>query len=291
MNAGEAPGYVLGLIGSGISASLTPLLHEQEAACAGLRCLYLPIDLDRLELPEDYLAGMITYARLLGFRGLNVTHPCKQAVIDYLDEVSPIAAAVGAVNTVVFEAGRSIGHNTDIYGFEQSFLRGLPGAATEKVVLLGAGGAGSAVAHALLGLGVQRLVASDPDERRLQQLASSLARRYEGSRFTVSSPEDVEGEIRDASGLVNATPVGMAHRAGLPVPVVCLHEGLWVADIVYLPIETELLRVAKGLRCRVLPGGGMAVFQAARAFELFTGLAPNIGRMLQNFDRLQASRR
>ncbi|MGH7762029.1 MAG: shikimate dehydrogenase [Candidatus Dormibacteraceae bacterium] len=290
MRPAPAPPYLLGLIGSGIKHSLTPPMHEQEAACAGLRCLYLTIDLDLLELPDDYLAGMITYARLLGFRGLNITHPCKQAVLEYLDGVSPEVAAVGAANTVLFESGRGVGYNTDVYGFRQSFIRGLPGAKTEKVVLLGAGGAGSAVAEALLGLGVQRLVAIDPDQQRLQQLGSSLAARYETSRFTLANQRDAKRELRDACGLVNATPVGMSSHPGVPIGIDCLHRDLWVADIVYLPMATELLRVARRLGCRVLNGGGMAVFQAARAFELFTGRTPDINRMLQHFDQLVTRR-
>lgn len=160
----------------------------------------------------------------------------------------------------------------------------------KKVVLLGAGGAGSAVAEALLGLGVQSLVAIDPDQRRLEKLGSSIAGRYEGSRFKLATHSDAMHELRDASGLVNATPVGMAAHPGVPIDIDSLHPNLWVADIVYLPIETELLRVARQLGCRVLNGGGMAVFQAARAFELFTGRAPNIDRMLQYFNQLVADR-
>jgi shikimate dehydrogenase len=252
--------------------------------------MYVPIDLDLLELPVNYLAGIITYARLLGFRGLNVTHPCKQAVIAHLDEISAAAEAVGAVNTVVFESGRAIGHNTDLYGFEENFVRGLPEAAKDKVVLLGAGGAGSAVAHALLGLGVEVLVAIDPDEQRLRKLAASLRARYGETRVRSSTARDAKRELADASGLVNATPIGMTGHPGMPVAADCLHPGLWVADIVYLPIETELLQAARGLECQVLNGGGMAVFQAARAFELFTGRAPDLDRMLEHFNRLLIGR-
>lgn len=261
-------------------------MHEREAERHGLRYMYVPIDLDRLELPGDYLGGMVRYARLLGFRGLNITHPCKQAVLEHLDEVVPVAAAVGAVNTVVFEAGRAVGHNTDVYGFEQSLHRGLPGASLRKVVILGAGGAGSAVAHAILGLGASQIVVIDPLADRLARLVESLARRFDRSRFAVSSPDGLEGNLRSATGLVNATPIGMAARPGVPLPTTLLRRELWVADIVYLPLETEFLRAARDVGCRTLNGGGMAVFQASAAFELFTGLSTDTAHMLEDFAEL-----
>jgi shikimate dehydrogenase len=261
-------------------------MHEREAERLGLRYLYMPIDLDQLDLPPDYLVGMIKYARLLGFRGLNVTHPCKQAVLEHLDDVAPEAAAIGAVNSVVFRSGRAVGHNTDAYGFEQSLLRGLPGASLERVVVLGAGGAGSAVAHTLLGLDARQVVVVDPDESRLEKLVESLRRRFHFARFAVAAPDDLPRCLGDATGMVNATPVGMAAHPGMPLAAALLRGDLWVADIVYLPLETALLRAARQVGCRTLDGGGMAVFQAAAAFELFTGLSPDSVRMLEHFAEL-----
>jgi shikimate dehydrogenase len=265
-------------------------MHEREAERLGLRYLYVPIDLDRLDLPTGYLAGMITYAQLLGFRGFNVTHPCKQAILEHLDEVASTAAEVGAVNTVVFRDGRSIGHNTDLYGFEQNLVRGLPRASLDKVVILGAGGAGSAVAHAVLGLDANRIVVIDMNEARLNQLEASLGKRFKSSRFSVAAPIDARVELIDATGLVNATPMGMGAHPGMPLSGDILRPDLWVADIVYLPLETELLRTARDIGCQTLDGGRMAVFQAAAAFELFTGQQPDSDRMQRHFAELTAKR-
>ena len=130
--------------------SLSPPLHEREADLHGLRYLYRLIDIADLGLDAEAAGDLVRAARQLGYTGLNITHPCKQTVIKHLDELSPDAAMLGAVNTVVFDGDRAIGHNTDWTGFARSFTRGLPDASTRRIVQLGAGGAGAAVAHALL---------------------------------------------------------------------------------------------------------------------------------------------
>src|SRR3954454_9969297 len=150
-------GFLVGLVGTGIGPSLTPPLHEREADELGLRYLYRLWDLDRLGLPAEGIGEVLAAARLAGYDGLNVTHPCKQLVLEHLDELSPDAAALEAVNTVVLRDGRATGHNTDTTGCAESLARGLPDARVDRVVLLGAGGAGSAVAHALIGLGCGEL--------------------------------------------------------------------------------------------------------------------------------------
>ncbi len=265
--------HIVGLIGAGIDASLSPALHEAEAAALGLDYEYRLLEIDGAEL-----GALLDAARADGFSGVNVTHPCKQDVVALLDELSPEAAALDAVNTVVFEDGRTVGHNTDASGFAESFRRGLPGAALGKVVVLGAGGAGSAVAHAALRLGVRDLVVVDVDSTR----AAALAHRLDGARAGALDC------VRDADGLIHATPTGMAAHPGLPLPEALLRPDLWVAEVVYRPLETELLRTARDHGCRTLDGGGMAVMQAAGAFELFTGVEPDRERMLRSFELVSA---
>lgn len=282
--SGRGPSFLLGLIGAGIQSSRTPGMHELEGDALGLRVLYRLIDLERLGLGVEALPDLLLAAERMGFAGLNVTHPCKQAVLDHLDEIVPEAAAVGAVNTVVLRTGRRIGHNTDGWGFAEALRRGLPGAPLERVVQLGAGGAGAAVAHALLGLGARELRLFDLDRGRAEALAARLADRSARGRLVVV--EDLEPALGTAQGLVNATPVGMTAHPGLPLAKELLRPEIWVADIVYFPLETELLRAARGLGCRTLDGSGMAVFQAVRAFELFTGRAADSERMLRHFERL-----
>ncbi|WP_314178532.1 shikimate dehydrogenase [Streptomyces winkii] len=291
--------YLTGLIGSGIGPSLSPGLHEREAERHGLRLLYRTIDLDTLpragggrvtaRSTAEATAELLRAAQLVGFDGLNITHPCKQAVLDHLDELAPEAAELGAVNTVVFRGGRSVGHNTDVTGFAQSFARGLPGAPLDSVVQLGAGGAGAAVSHALLALGADRLTLVDTDTNRAGALATALNHRFGPDRVTAAGPAAVPDVLAGADGVVNATPVGMAAHPGLPLPAGLLRPELWVAEIVYRPLETELLREARALGCRTLDGGGMAALQAADAFRLFTGLEPHTDLMLDDLADLVGS--
>jgi shikimate dehydrogenase len=272
---------LVGLIGAGIQASRTPAMHEKEGAEQGLSYVYRLIDLEILNRGAEALSELMDAAEREGFTGLNITHPCKQSVIPLLTELSDDARALGAVNTVVFRDGKRFGHNTDWWGFAESFRRGLPNAALEHVVQLGAGGGGAAVAHAALTLGVERLTLFDLDEDRAQNLATALAIRFGSGRAVTS--DDLGKAMASASGLIHATPTGMAKYPGLPLPAALLHPRLWVAEIVYFPLETELLRVANRLGCRTLNGGGMAVFQAVEAFRLFTGITPDADRMHRHF--------
>ncbi|WP_338784354.1 shikimate dehydrogenase [Streptomyces sp. DG1A-41] len=278
--------YLVGLIGSGIGPSLSPALHEREGDRQGLRLLYRLIDIDPLGMPPEAVGDLVRAARDLGFDGLNITHPCKQLVIEHLDALAPQAEALGAVNTVVFEDGRAVGHNTDVTGFAASFARGLPDAPLERVVQLGAGGAGAAVAHAMLTLGAERVTVVDALPERAAALAGSLNRAFGRGRAAAATPEGQARLLAHADGIVHATPTGMAAHPGLPLPAELLHPGLWVAEVVYRPLETELLRTARALGCATLDGGGMAAFQAADAFRLFTGREPGAARMLADLTEL-----
>lgn len=281
-----APKSILaGLIGAGIQASLTPAMHEREGDAQGLRYLYRLIDLDVLGLSADALPELLQAAQRTGFTGLNITFPCKQAIIPLLDDLSPEAHGIGAVNTVVLADGRTVGHNTDCLGFAEGFRRGLPDVAKRLVVQLGAGGAGSAVAHALLAEGVDQLFIFDVEAERAQALVDNLTRHFGPGRAAVGT--DRAAAVAAADGLVNTSPVGMAKLPGMPLPAELLHPGLWVAEIIYFPLETELLRQARALGCRTLDGGTMAVFQAVKAFELFSGRTANADRMQAHFAELR----
>jgi shikimate dehydrogenase len=235
--------------------------------------------------PEQHdqadLEGLLTAAERMGFTGLNITHPCKQAVLPLLHVLSPDARALGAVNTVLLRDGKRIGHNTDWFGFAENFRRNMADAARDRVVQFGAGGAGSAVAHAALTLGVRRLTLIDVDAGRARAVADALNARFGPGRARAET--DPVAAMADADGAINATPMGMDAHPGLPVAAELLRPSLWVAEIVYFPLETALLRAARELGCRTLDGGGMAVFQAAEAFRLFTGIAPDTDRMLRHF--------
>jgi shikimate dehydrogenase len=284
-NASRSP-YLVGLIGAGIQASRTPSMHEHEAAEQGLRCEYRLIDLEKLQAGAEALADLLKDAEAKGFVGLNITYPCKQTVLALLHELSDEARAIGAVNTVVLSKGRRVGHNTDWWGFAESFRRGLPDVRTNGVVQLGAGGAGAAVAHAILTLGAHKLTLFDLDACRAKKLADDLCARFGASRAMAGT--DLAVAMSTADGLIHATPTGMVKHPGLPLPAELLQPEMWVAEIVYFPLETELLRVARALGCRTMNGSGMAVFQAVEAFRLFTGVAPDAERMQRHFASLGA---
>jgi shikimate dehydrogenase len=270
-----------GLIGAGIQGSRTPAMHEREGDAQGLRYLYRLIDLDQLGLDSGALPELLGAAERMGFTGLNITFPCKQAIIPLLDELSDEARGIGAVNTVVLKDGKRIGHNTDCLGFAEGLRRGLPGVARQRVVQMGAGGAGAAVAHALLSEGVEQLSIFDVEPARAQALADNLNQHFGAGRALAGS--DLAAAMAVADGLVNTTPMGMAKLPGTPVPKELLRPALWVAEIVYFPLETELLRDARALGCQTLDGGNMAVFQAVKAFELFSGRQADAQRMLTHF--------
>ncbi|WP_339070269.1 shikimate dehydrogenase [Pseudomonas idahonensis] len=274
-------GVLAGLIGAGIQASRTPALHEHEGDAQNLRYLYRLIDLDQLGLDSSALPDLLSAAERMNFTGLNITFPCKQSILPLLDELSPEARGIGAVNTVVLKDGKRVGHNTDCLGFAEGFRRGLQGVARRHVVQMGAGGAGAAVAHALLSEGVEQLSIFDMENQRAQSLADNLNQHFGAARAKAGG--DLPSTLASADGLVNTTPMGMAKLPGTPVPVELLRAELWVAEIVYFPLETELLRNARALGCRTLDGGTMAVFQAVKAFELFSGQSADPQRMLAHF--------
>ena len=269
------------LIGGGIQESRTPWMHMAEGARLGLDYAYALIDFDALGLAEDASEAVLTLAARHGLAGLNVTHPFKQSIIPHLDALSAEAAAIGAVNTIVFAGGKAIGHNTDCWGFAEAFRSAMEGARLDRVLLIGAGGAGKAVARALCDLGARHIDIFDLDPERSAILAASLnsAPRAHGAAVA----HDVAEAASLATGLVNTTPVGMAKYPGMPVPSDALRRDLWVADIIYFPETTALLIAATAAGSRTMAGRGMAVFQAVRAFELITGRQADAQAMFRHF--------
>lgn len=278
--AAGAAQFTVGLVGRGIGSSRSPAMHEREGARMGIGYLYVLLDFDRLDLSDAQLGEVISAAQAAGFAGLNVTHPFKQAVIPLLDALSPEASAIGAVNTVLFTGERRVGHNTDSWGFAESFRENLGDVAVDRVLQFGAGGAGAAVAHALMTQRVKQLAICDVDVPRAEALRKKLVDRF-GLRVSVTEPAAMT--LANADGVVNTTPMGMAKYPGLPFPGEMLEPRHWVAEVVYFPVETALLRHARELGCRTLAGTGMAVYQAVKAFELFTGIAPDRDSMIAHF--------
>jgi shikimate dehydrogenase len=278
--------FLVGLVGTGVGPSLSPALHMVEARAQGIDYLYRTIDLNHVGVAPEQIGEVLEWAHTLGFNALNITHPCKRLVIEHLDKIDDVAAALGAVNTVVFDGRRTTGYNTDTTGFAEGFTEGMPGVSTVNVVLLGAGGAGVAVGDALLRLGTDHITVVDRDLERATGVSSDLARRHPEARVEASSPDKLPILLPASDGLVHCTPTGMAEHPGLPLDPDLLHPALWVADIVYRPLNTALLQAAHRIGCRTLDGGYMAVYQAVDAFALITGITPDAARMSRHFRSL-----
>ncbi len=286
--APELPRDVLvGLVGAGIGLSRTPRMHEIEGARLGLRYIYKILDADRFGPSGKGIAEVLEAARLCGFRGLNVTFPFKQEILPLLDELSEDAEAIGAVNTVIFSNGRMRGDNTDLWGFAEGFRRSMADVPRKRVLQIGAGGAGAAVGRALLQLGVEELVITDLELGRAKALADRLGSQFRSRRVQAASVDAMSESTFD--GIVNTTPVGMAKLPGMPISPGDLRPDMWVADIIYFPLETQLLRTARQLGCRTMSGAPMAVFQAVKAFELFSGIVPDSEKMKAVFDAFTPS--
>lgn len=256
-------------------------MHMDEGRALGISISYELFDFDLMPTGEARLAAVLEEAEQRGFVGLNVTYPSKQAVIPLLHELSPEARALHSVNTVLFRGGRRIGCNTDWWGFAESFRREMADVNPRRVVLVGAGGAGAAVGYAMLKSGTLELTLHDMDRSRAAGLAERMSGLFQHCQVTVC--DEVVGALANADGLVHATPTGMQKYPGIPVPADCLRPPLWVADVVYVPLLTELLRTARQHGCRTLDGDGMAIFQGAMAFELFFGVNPDVTRMQRRF--------
>jgi shikimate dehydrogenase len=274
-----------GLLGAPIAHSASPAMHERAAEALGLRCHYQLVEV--AGAGREQLKVLLEGVRRLGFAGINVTFPYKEAVVDLLDELSPGAAQIGAVNTVVVRDGRLTGHNTDTTGFARAITQLVTASSQGAVAVIGAGGVGKAIAFALASLDVTELRIFD----RAHAKATHLAAQLEGQGKTgakIHVADSVEDALRGVAGVVNGSPVGMLPSRGTPVPDALLHAGLWVADAVYSPLWTPLLTAAKAKGAAVMTGRDLAIYQAADAFELFTGLTPSTAEMGIAFDSIMA---
>ncbi|MWV28187.1 shikimate dehydrogenase [Aurantiacibacter rhizosphaerae] len=268
----------VGLLGRGIAASSSPAIHETEAACLDLALTYQLFDFDLLGLADDALSGKLNQLLDGGFSGVNITHPFKQAVIPLLDDIDPTAASLGAVNTVTFRDGRMIGSNTDWIGFQFMLDVALPDEPRDIVAQIGSGGAGSATAFALLASGTRELRIHDASATRIEALEQRLRSAF--PEATIIACASAAGAIDGACGVVQSTPVGMAQHPGMPFDPALLDEDQWLADVIYFPRETELLKAARQRGMATADGAPMVVGQAAEAFRQFTGVEPDRDRML-----------
>lgn len=265
------------ILGDPVEHSLSPVMQNAALRAAGIDGLYVPWQVKPAGLP-------VAFASLRGmenFGGANVTLPHKERAVSLVDDLSPDAARMGAVNTLVPQDGRLLGANTDGQGFLRSVVEEggyLPKG--QRALILGAGGAARAVAWSLAGAGVAELLVLNRTVARGESLADSIARGT-GVRVHALAPGDPRGasEIAGCTLVVNATSIGLIPSDPLPIDPGLLRPEMLVYDLVYRPRETALLREAKRRGCRVQDGVGMLLYQGALAFELWTGLNPPLEAM------------
>lgn len=245
-----------GIMGNPVSHSLSPAMHNGAFTHLGMNRVYLPF-------PSQDAAAAMNGFRALGVKGVSVTIPHKQAVIAHLDEIDPVAAKIGAVNTLLIDSGRIKGFNTDWLGANRALEQEMS-LAGKKVLLLGAGGSARAIGFGLLEAGAEVLIAS-----RTKSSGEALAATLNCPWHSIAEA----GTIK-ADALVNATSVGMGDLADQsPIGAEFLGNFPVVMDIVYAPLETRLLREARAAGCKTVNGLGMLLYQGAAQFELWTGEA------------------
>lgn len=280
--------FLVGLIGEGIEHSLTPDLHMREARELGLEYEYQIID-----VLEPYLAGkpieeLMATAREAGFDALNITYPFKQQVIGQLAEISHEVGQLQSANLVLNLQADPRGENTDWTGFEFALKQALPGDERGLVIQVGVGGAGSATAFALLRWGVEHLVLADLNFERADALAARYGMLFPQQKVEALPLDEALALLPTAAGVVNATPIGMYTHPGLPFDIAWLPQAAWVADVIYRPMETQLIAAAQAAGRKVVPGGLMAIGQAVDSLRLITGREPDASRMTAHFFELLA---
>ena len=263
---------IYGVIGDPIEHSLSPQMHNAAFKKLGLNCIYLPFRVTQRNL-KSAMMGM----RALNIRGFNVVLPHKTAIIKFLDEVDEAAQEVGAVNTILNDEGRLIGYNTDGLGAVRALEEQNEDPSDKRIVLIGAGGAGRAIAFTLARR-ARSMFILNRTQRRAVKLAKDIERKL-GKKILVRSltRDSLLRTLQDADILVNATLVGMYPRTEQTVATrEVLHSGMVVFDIVYNPVKTLLLSEAEAAGARTITGVGMLVHQGAEAFKIWTGHSPSV---------------
>ena len=257
----------LGLIGDNIAASQSPRLHRLAGAQNGRRVTY-----DSLIPAQQGLAFDALFARVAagGWRGVNVTYPYKEVAAAKVSVADPLVRAIGAVNTVRFDADGPQGFNTDFSGFKAAYRRVRGDAAPGPVLMIGAGGVGKAVAFGLIALGLTEIRIADRDLPKADALAEALRAAAPG--LVTRTGTDAAALAPGAAGLVNCTPVGMVGYGGTPLARPLMQGAEWAFDAVYTPVDTQFLTDASAERLQIISGYELFVGQGVDAWAIFTGL-------------------
>lgn len=265
---------LLALFGSPVEHSGSPAMYNYSFDRLGIDYVYVAIDVGREGLKEA-----VSAARLYNMRGFNLTMPCKNDIISYIDELSPAAGLIGAVNTVVNEDGRLTGYNTDGAGFIKNLEAHKITIKNKKIVVAGAGGAATAIVVQLVLDGAGEICIFNKKSSSFYGMFETIERIKKEVPDAAISIYDIldtarfTNAIKQADIFVNATAVGMKplEKESVVKDISAFHKELVVADVVYNPIETKLLREAGEAGCTCIDGKGMLLWQGVYAFKLYTG--------------------
>jgi shikimate dehydrogenase len=276
---------IIGIIGKNIENSLSPLIHNQIIIKHSLNFCYLPFKVTETDFSEA-----IQGIRALNIRGVNITFPYKEKVIEFLDEVEESARRIGAVNTIVNNKGILTGYNTDVIGFKKSLQEdGKFTVKGEKAVILGAGGAARAVVYALLEEGIEEISIFNRTLEKAEKIKQTLSPFPPKSRINIFPLEEerLKGKIEESRLLVNTTSLGMPPQVdNTPLPDEKLfHPNLLVYDLIYHPARTLFLRQAERTGAKIINGLPMLVYQGIESFYLWTGLKPEGKEVLEIIKR------
>ncbi len=266
----KATTNIYGIFGHPVSQSLSPVMHNSAFSELGLDCVYVAFDIDPKEI-----AQATESLRTMGIKGINITIPHKQSIMPHLDEISPDAKLTGAVNTVKNTDGTLLGFNTDVGGVLRAIKEELGFSPdNSRVLLIGAGGAGRAVLSGFCMNNASSICIADRAAQKAQKLALEFRTHFPDVEISTLSLQDdqvISREMNNSDILINASSAGMNGENNLELPIAELREGAVVYDLVYKPLETELVTTAKELGYKASGGLSMLLYQGAESFEIWTG--------------------
>ncbi|MFT5697408.1 MAG: shikimate dehydrogenase [Desulforhopalus sp.] len=277
------------LLGNPLDHTISPPMHNLAFEKLSMDSCYLPVEVS----PED-LGTVFKGLSKMNVGGLNVTIPHKIGIMGFLDELDPVAATIGAVNTIRIEGGKSKGFNTDGEGFIQSLEEESGISVKDKsFFIIGCGGAARAISMTLAFKGAAKIYLCNRTAEKAESLATEINGKIRPCAEVVTSAKaDQEKALLHCDVLVNSTSIGMHPNVNvLPIDEALLRKELIVADIVYNPRETKLLQVAKAKGCTTVPGLGMLLYQGVAAFKLWTGVEPPVKEMRKKIQQLMEQKK
>ncbi len=263
---------LFGVIGDPIAHSMSPLMHNDLFQNYSMDAHYFPF-----HVKKENLLDAINGLKSLGVCGFNITVPHKVAIIPLLDQIDPLANAIGAVNTVVNVDGKLVGYNTDGNGYVRGLTEQITNLQDQAVLMIGSGGAARALFFSLAKAGVKRLDICNRTKEKASTLIEECPYHVNSSAYEMKEAEEQLGEY---DVIIQTTTIGMSpHDEDVPLSLEHLKAGTFVSDIIYNPLETAFLREAKKKGAMIQNGLDMFVFQGALAFEIWTGIFPDTDRM------------